>query len=108
MPLLISRTYSETTPESAEDGDFSDTGFVYQDVEFTFRELVKELSEMSESSRWPSTGSTHDWYSTPFEVTDYGTGTGTERQESIHFSRSNPPRLAKYWSKAARAAGLIK
>lgn len=97
--ILISRTYSETTPESAEDGDFSDTGFVYQDQEFTFRELVDELRECCHSS---SGGA---WFSTQFEVTDYSDG--TEREESVHFSRNNPDRLAKYWQKAARAAGLV-
>ena len=104
--LLISRTYSEVTPESAEDGDFSDTGFVYEDTEFTFRELVRELRDCSELSASHPGDCANVWASTGFETVNYYTG--TEREESVHFSRENDHRLVKYWHKAFKAAGLIK
>jgi len=103
--LLISKTYSEVTPESAENGEHSDSGFVFQDEPFTFRELVEELRNFSCMSSCPSDGSTHDWASTYMETVDYATG--TDREESLHFSRKNPARAGKYWAKALRAAGLI-
>jgi hypothetical protein len=108
MPLIISRTYEETTPESVEDGDFSDSGFVYKDTEFSFRDLVTELRRggFSEMSSWPCHGDPRDWASQYHETTCYRTG--TTRAESLHFSRSNPPQKGKYWAKALRAAGLIK
>lgn len=108
MPLLISRTYEETTPEAAAEGENSDSGFVYQDTEFTFRELVTELRRggFSEMSSCPSDGHPRDWASTPHEVDDYSTM--TYRSESLHFSSSNPPQKGKYWAKALRAVGLIK
>lgn len=104
MSILISRYYSETTPESAEDGDFSDTGFVYDSCEFTFRELVRELRDFYtlSDSRFSGVGT---WACSGFETTDYRTG--TEREETLHFSRDNAPRLEKYWPKALRAAGLL-
>lgn len=104
--LLISRTYSETTPESVEYGDFSDTGFVFEDTEFTFRELVRELRDCQYLSESHPGDCAHVWASTGFETKNYYTG--TEREENIHFSRSNHPRLLKYWRKALKAAGLIK
>lgn len=104
--LLISRTYSEVTPESAEDGDFSDTGFVYKDNEFTFRELVRELRDCCHLSASHPGDRSNVWASTGFSTSDYSTG--TEREESVHFSRSNHPRMIKYWRKALKAAGLIK
>jgi len=104
--LIISRSYSETTPESAEDGDFSDTGFVYEAQEFTFRELVEELRDCYTLSESPSRGGRHVWASTSWETSDYSTG--TEREENVHFHRDNPERLARYWTKALRAAGLLK
>lgn len=106
MPLIISRTFEEVTPESAEYGDFSDSGFVYKDTEFTFRELVTELREFSGMSSSRSQGHTRDWASQYHETTCYRTG--TTRAESLHFSRENPAQKGKYWAKALRASGLIK
>ncbi len=104
--ILLNRCYSTVTPESAEHGDFEDTGFVYENTEFTFRELVRELREFTSLSSSPSSGSISDWACTGFEASDYSTG--EEREETLHFSRENPERLQKYWSKALRAAGLIR
>ena len=106
MTLLINRCYATVTPESAENGDFEDTGLVYQDADLTFRELVQELREFTSLSSSHSTGSIGDWASTGFETSDYRTG--EEREETLHFSRENPERFHKYWAKALRAAGLIR
>lgn len=106
--LLISRCYSTVTPESAEAGDFADTGHVYESADFTFRELVRELRDfysLSCSHPGPSPDASI-WACSGFEVSDYSTG--EEREETLHFSRDNPPRFHKYWGKALRAAGLIK
>lgn len=99
--ILISKTYTEVTPESAEHGDHSDHGFVFEDVPYTFKELVRLLRDYPESSCYPARGSTHEWVSTDYYVDDYGTY--TERQESIHYSRNNPARCAKYWRWAMAA-----
>ena len=100
--ILISRTFSETTPESVEDGDFSDSGFISEREEVTFRELV----EIMEKHRQPSTSGgeidTNVWFSTGFEVIDYGSG--TEQEECIHFHRDNTPNAEKYWSLAWKIA----
>jgi len=106
--LIISRCFSAVTHESAEVGDFADTGHVYESVEFTFRDLVRELRDFSSLS-CSHPGPFPDasvWACSGYEVSDYSTG--EEREETLHFSRDNPPRSQKYWGKALRAAGLIK
>lgn len=77
MKFLVSRTYSEWTPESSVDGEYSDTGFVFEDVEYTLRELIEyirsERAIREGRSSWLTTGSF---------AADYATG--TEREECIH------------------------
>ena len=97
--ILIDKTFDEVTPESAEDGDTSDSGFIVENEPMTFRELVNELRGYPFASTARVTGSSYEWASTEPE-TDYRTG--AEYQESIHYSYNNAPRAAKYWRKAMR------
>lgn len=106
MPILIHRTYSEVTPESAEHGDTSDSGFIIEDEPCTFRELVEYMETHSEASNGRPTGDIFEWYSTGYYVEDYSTG--TEREECLHYSKANPSRMEKYWRLAAIAAGIVK
>jgi hypothetical protein len=102
--ILINKTYSECTPESAENGELSDSGFIWEDAECTFRELVGYFREHTECSDYPAHSGA--WFSSGFSVDDYGTG--LESETAIHFSRSNPAYKAKYWALAAKCAGVIK
>lgn len=97
MEFLVSKTYSQITPESAEDGDFSDRGFVWQDVPYTFRELV----ELLESREWYFDGSS---ISNGWNVIDYSTM--TEEEEQLHVSCPTP-RHKRYFDKALKLAGKI-
>lgn len=92
--IIVSRCFSEITPESAEDGDTSDNGFIFQDEEMTVEELAREIRM---DCFHPETGC--DWLSTGYHVTDYATG--TEREETLHFSRENNPRLRKHFERIA-------
>ena len=98
--ILITKTYTECTPESAEDGDYSDQGVIQEDESYTFGELVRALREHRECSEYPVSDSTFTWFSSGFDMVDYQTG--TERETAIHYSRANPPRNAKHWAKAIR------
>lgn len=98
MPILINRCYSETTPESAADGENSDSGFISEDEQCTFRELIDYLENHPNCSCWPVNTSSHTWFKTGYSIDDYETM--TERNESLHFSRNNPARNVKYWKKA--------
>ncbi len=104
--ILIARTFTEFTPESAQDSDFSNNGFICEREAVTFSELVSLMREYYQPSCSPNNGSTHVWYSTGVYTSDYGTG--TEREECIHFHQDNTPNIAKYWRLAAKFAGLIK
>jgi hypothetical protein len=78
MKFKVSKTYNEVTPESAEHGDFSDTGYVFQDVIYTLSEL-KQLIK-SEGFRRESRGTS--WLSCDLGITCYQTHTETE--ENLH------------------------
>ena len=104
--ILINKTFSEVTPESAEDGEMSDSGFVFEDVAYGFRELVQMMRDYPQPSSMPARGNTHEWLSNDYSIEDYRTG--TERQESIHYSRANPAHNARYWRLAMVAAGMLK
>ena len=77
MKFLIDRTYTEITPESAAEGVPSETGFVFEDQEFTLDEL-KEYIKDEGLHREPGTR----WYTTGTWTDDYTTA--TEREECIH------------------------
>jgi hypothetical protein len=66
--------------------------------------LAHALWEASRVWR-PASGETYEWL-TSYAEQDFRTG--AYESESIHFCRSNPPRLAKYWRKAMEAAGILK
>ena len=102
--ILINRTFTETTPESAEEGDFSDIGFITENEKVTFSELVKLMKEHVHPSQSPHDGGTNVWYYCSSFTSDYKTG--TDREESIHYSRLNTPNAAKYWKLAHKFATL--
>ena len=101
--IIISRTYSETTPESAEDGEFSDLGFIEENRQVSFSELLSLMKDHPYPSTSPNNGSTDIWYSAEAFVEDWSDG--TMRIESLHYSRANTPNAAKYWKWAAQIAG---
>lgn len=103
--ILISKTFTEVTPESAEVGDFSKRGFIAKRVRVTFRELVDLMKCHSHPSQSPNDGNTHTWYTCSSYTSNYTKG--IEREESIHFHRQNTPNAAKYWKLAAKFAGLV-
>tara|TARA_R100000655_G_scaffold18668_5_gene39214 strand:+ start:895 stop:1143 length:249 start_codon:yes stop_codon:yes gene_type:complete len=43
MTFLVSRTFADVSPESAEHGDFCDTGFIYEEVEMNLSQLKREI-----------------------------------------------------------------
>lgn len=102
MPIIISQTYEVYTEESIEAGEAEERGFVFEDAEITFKELVHKLkwdgyvypSEPSGVPRWVSNGP----YADP--------STGDVISDSLHPGKD--ARSQRYWGKALRAAGVIK
>lgn len=70
----MNKTYEIVTEESAEHGDFEESGFEYEDNEFSFMELVREIKDAGATMPSDSSPSMHTWYSTPDADIDYHTG----------------------------------
>jgi hypothetical protein len=100
--IYINRTFTQTTPESSEAGDFSDAGMLAEREAVTFRELVSLMQEHPYPSNNFQDIDENTWFSSGYHVTNYATG--EEEETSIHFHRDNPRNFAKYWSAAARYA----
>ena len=100
MARLIRTTFSRTTPESVEQGDFSETGWIdeegeeieldkYDDEEETL--ITKTVNWLQDhyachASSYPF--SLGCWYHTQFEVLDYSTG--EEEERSFHLTGFSP------------------
>lgn len=79
------------------DGESSST-----DDAVSFRELVDLLREHLHPSHTHSRGDGNEWFSTEAHQCPYS---GEYTEQSLHYSRENPPRMLKYWRAAIRAAG---
>jgi hypothetical protein len=101
--ILISRTFEVVTPESAEFGESDDAGFICQSEPVTFRELVELMRAHPIPSSYPCEGSRWDWLMS-YSETNYRDA--SERTESLHYDKSNPPSRDKYWRKAMVIAGI--
>lgn len=104
--IIVSKTYATTTPESVENGDFEETGFVYQDEILTFHELIKEINSehYCHLSSYPVTEVENIWISSEFYISNYKTG--EEKQYSLHFTAKNKKDW-KYWKKALKYCKII-
>jgi len=106
---MIQITRVETVyPAPADDeGDYCPDKLTLSstDDSVSFRELVNLLREHSMPSCSPARGEPYEWASSePYQHPYSGEWTET----SVHYSRANPPRMAKYWRAAMRAAGLVR
>jgi len=79
----VSMTYSNVTPESAELGDFSETGFVWQDQPYTSLELIDLIKGFGYYELSDHGGNSIDLYGESF-TQDYTTGETC--QECIHIT----------------------
>lgn len=104
--ILISKTFDYVTDESAAQGESAERGFEFQDVAYSFKELVELIQDgFTNPSCQPATGATYEWLNTNSE---YDHSYAQYETYSLHYSNTNPPRKAKYWRKAFIAAGIIK
>ena len=80
MIFLVSETYQQITPESCEQGDFSDSGFNFKDQEYTLRELIEYIKRTGYNLR--SKNDYTNWLSTKYSNIDLYDG--TEESLSLH------------------------
>lgn len=95
--IKLSKTYSVVCPEVC---DIVDSGFIFQDVPYTFREAL-ELIE-SEGFIYPSTShGTPRWISSG---QDLDPSDGQETEYSLH--PGDTPKDRRRWAKLMAAAGI--
>lgn len=87
----VSETYSEITPESAEHGDFSDTGYEYgYDAKnkyrqaYSLKELIKSFVDRGDYTNAENfqPGQASQSLYAGYNTSDYRTG--TERENALH------------------------
>lgn len=103
--IKIDKTFELVTPESAQEGEVAEHGFLLEGENLSFRELVSLMQAYNNPSSYPASGSIFEWLSA-YPEPDYLTG--GEFTESIHYSADNPTKNQKYWKKAMLFAGLMR
>lgn len=78
MKFLVSHTYQEVTPESAADGEYSETGSVFQNEEYSLEELKSLIRREGFYREYRGSG----WLTKGHYITCYRTA--TERSENLH------------------------
>jgi hypothetical protein len=103
--ILISRTYATISPESAEHGEYEETGFLAEREEVTLRELV-ELLRGGRPSSSPSCGTPNEWVEYSHD-TDYRTS--TETIECVHLCREQVnANASRIWKWAFKLSGISR
>lgn len=81
--FLVNKTYETVTPESAEQGDAEDRGFVFEDKKMSPESLASEIRSEN-YSEWSSSDKT-GWITAYDEDGDFRTGERTNY--SLHFKK---------------------
>ena len=87
--VIESVTFSTTTPESVEHGDFEETGFEVEPIVVSPTYVHQDAGQYY---TYDAEGS--DWFSSSWETTDYRTGEAIQR--SLHLSDLNSVSLASF------------
>ena len=101
--LLITKTCEIITEDSAENGEAHEQWVDFENAEFEFRELVKNLKHKTPSC-YPITecNAQYVWFT---ENGEQDFRTGDYENYSLHYSKLNPARNLKHWIAAIKAAG---
>lgn len=100
--LQLSMTYETITPESAEDGDTADSGFVFEACDCGARELARYITHDGFTS--PSCSHGVPRWLTAYGEADYRTGEVENR--AIH--PGTDKQSQKVWARVLKITGIIK
>ncbi len=103
--ILLSQTYETWDEDALECGDTDERGYDWEDVAYTFKELVDLIKREGFFVPSCSPANVSCWLSSHAEQ-DYCTG--EETTYSLHFSHNNPEWKRKYWEKALRYCNIIR
>jgi hypothetical protein len=96
--FLISRTFDVVTPESAQEGDIADSGFIFKDRPATLRECLDEVKTLGGIDYHDG----ENFYPCDSSV-DYCTGEST--REFVHI-RALTPSAGRAWNRALAIVNL--
>jgi hypothetical protein len=103
--ILLSKTYETWDEDALECGETDESGYEWEDVAYTFKELVYLIKSdgFTNASDYPAYE--NSWlYTEP----DKDFRTGEETTYGLHFSHNNPEWMRKYWEKALRYCNIIE
>lgn len=101
--LRLSMTYETVSEESAKkNGDTEETGFIFENVPHTARELARYITRAGFTE--PSDSHGRPRWLTCYGVADYRTGVTENR--SLHPGRD--PQSQKVWAKVLRICGIAR
>lgn len=101
--MLISKTYEIWTQDDLEIGDTDKKGFIFQDENYSFKDLLDELKDNYYHNLSSSMIDSNTWIST---IDDIDYQSGEETIYSLHFNGTD--RQKKYWIKALKIHLEIK
>lgn len=100
--LKISMTYEIITPESAENGEAEEIGFVFENEECTAKELAQYIEREGFTEPSESSGVAR-WLTCYGDVDPY---TGETENRSLHPGRDKQSQ--RVWRQVLTIAGIIK
>lgn len=100
--LRLSMTFETLSEESVVNGDTEDTGFVFENVPHTARELARYITRAGFTE--PSDSHGLPRWLTYYGEADYSTGVTENR--SLHPGRD--PQSQKVWAKVLRICGVAR
>ena len=95
----VSRTYDVVTPESAERGDFTESGFVFEKTAMTLKQVFSELRSLGYFENLQDTCNSQSLYSADADI-DYRDG--SETREALHIDAS--PRVMRRLTRLLKTA----
>ena len=105
--ILVNKCWENYAVDEDGEVDLEEEGFHFEDKPMGFRDLIYLIEDdgFKWSSCFPAEGGPNEHLTTG-EIMDMQTGVW--ESNSLHYSRKNLPRSAKYWRWAFKAAGLLR
>ena len=98
--LYVHKTFETCTPESLETGEPEFSGYEYENLKMTFKELVIELQDGGYCHLSSSEIDENTWITSEVDHNRDYFERGHETRCSLHLSSQSCYRAAKYWTMA--------
>lgn len=82
--FIVAVTYSNTTPESTEYGDYAETGYLQKEALYSLKQVLSKVSDFGPIENFCKTSTNQSLYSSSGYTIDYSTC--TDLYECLHIS----------------------